>query len=217
MFNFVTKKSHSRRWRYQCGHRFTLSIWDHAGGWKVALCTLYLFLGYLSRRRCIIFCCLFINGMNVNIYSYLLSLARCQKPPYKICKVFARLKTPTTFAFSRRDQMQSSLFFCTHFQNTFSTWKVQTSFFGPHICCWYISFSRFYRFGNKSHFCWRPKFSLQNKVVLAFTQKKKKSPKANVIGQTHYLIRYTIQALGQLDKDGMLSTCVHELYSHFTM
>jgi hypothetical protein len=42
-------------------------------------------------------------------------------------------------------------------------------------------------------------------------------PKSNVIGQTHYLIRYTMQAWGHLDKDGMLSTCVHELYSHFTM
>ncbi len=83
------------------------------------VCTLNLFLGYLSRRRCIIVCYLFINGMNDNTYSYLLSLARCQKPPYKTCKVFARLKNPTqTFALSRRDQMQSSLFlahiFTTH-------------------------------------------------------------------------------------------------------
>jgi hypothetical protein len=88
---------------------------------------------------------------------------------------FCKTQNPTTFAFWRRDQMQSSLFSCTHFQNTFSTWKVQTSFFGPHICCWYISFSRFTGLGTRATFVGDP--SSLCKIKLCWHSPKKKGQK----------------------------------------
>ncbi len=120
---------------------------------------------------------------------------------------------PKTFAFSKRDQMQSSLFFA----HIFRTHLVLENSFCPHICCWYISFSRFTGLGTRATFVADPSSLCKIKLCWHSHPKKNKRPKSNVIGQTHYLIRYTIQALGQLDKDGMLSTSVHELYSHFTI
>ncbi len=108
--------------------------WWVKGLWFV-LCT--YFLG-TSPEEDVLFCYLFINGMNVTIYSYLLSLARCQKPPYKICKVFARLKTPQPLPF--QEETRCRVVFCTHFQNTFSTLRDPEFIWSPHLLLVYFLF-----------------------------------------------------------------------------
>jgi hypothetical protein len=130
---------------------------------------------------------------------------------------FARLKTPQPLPFQEETRCRVHCFFAHIFRTHLVLERSRLHFLVPTFVVGIFPFQDFTGLGTRATFVADPSSLCKIKLCWHSHPKKNKRPKSNVIGQTHYLIRYTIQALGQLDKDGMLSTSVHELYSHFTM
>ncbi len=140
-------------------------------GLGFVLCT--YFLG-TSPEEDVLFCYLFINGMNVTIYSYLLSLARCQKPPYKICKVLQDSK-PHNHCLSKK-RPDAELFFA-HIFRTHLVLERSRLHLVPTFVVGIFPFQDFTALGTRATFVADPS-SLCKIKLCSHSPKKKKSPKA---------------------------------------
>jgi hypothetical protein len=145
-----------------CSH-LRLSWW--VKGWP-----LYLFLGYLSRRRCVIFLLVYKWDECQHLFLFI-EFGKMSKTSLQNLQD----SKPHNLGLFKKRPDAEFIVFCTHFQNRFSTWEIQTSFYGPHICCWYISFSRFPGLGTRATFVADP--SSLCKIKLCSHSPKKKAQK----------------------------------------